>query len=149
MFCYISILCFTAAIYLKKDKALEEMIFWIAFLYVILSLFLSLLTILLDMHLLENLKLLSSFKFLKSMYACSFDIKIFIYECLLYICTLILWWKYFSFEWYILKLLEIEVVVSTLNSKYNTKEEGIIPWYSRAWKLIHEWITVIHLSNMS
>ena len=70
MFCYISILCFTAAIYLKKDRALEEMIFWIAFLYVILSLFLSLLTILLDMHLLENLKLLSSFKFLKSMYAC-------------------------------------------------------------------------------
>ena len=90
MFSYISILCFTAAFYLKKDRALEEMIFWIAFLYVILSLFLSLLTILLDMHLLENLKLLSSFKFLKSMYACSFDIKIFIYECLLYICTLIL-----------------------------------------------------------
>ena len=94
MFCYISILCFTAAFYLKKDRALEEMIFWITFLYVMLSLFLSLLTILLDMHLLENLKLLSSFKFLKSMYACnvtqSFDIKIFIYECLLYICTLIL-----------------------------------------------------------
>ena len=65
MFCYISILCFTAAIYLKKDRALEEMIFWITFLYVMLSLFLSLLTILLDMHLLENLKLLSSFKFLK------------------------------------------------------------------------------------
>ena len=64
MFCYISILCFTAAIYLKKDGAFEEIIFWIAFRYVIVSLFLSLLTILLDMHLLENLKLLSSFKFL-------------------------------------------------------------------------------------
>ena len=89
MFCYISILCFTAAIYLKKDRALEEMIFWIAFLYVILSLFLKLLSILLDMHLLENLKLLSSFKFLKSMYAWYQNFYIWMFIIYMYINTMI------------------------------------------------------------